>query len=187
MVVKLFIKICHLQRRSDKCKSLRGQFCADLKQLCFVGKSKAAANKKRKCFIWSFIVRQLTDLCVTEHPDSYQECFVSKVVRDTDSYRYPQIKNFVYPLCVVGKSKRRHSRQTLISFIFDNSWLFYGWKEKNKKWRPATTLKTGRHRKAKRVGQLTKKIIWKQKKLSGSYWPSDFLLQWVAKSMTKAD
>ena len=58
------------------------------------GKSRAAGNKKINAnFLFGGFIASYESWCVNE-----QLCFVSTVVR-----KLPQIKNFVYPLCV-----RRH-------------------------------------------------------------------------------
>ena len=70
---------------------LRGQFCAYLETVVLRGKSKAAGNRKINAnFLFGGFIASYESWCVNE-----QLCFVSTVVR-----KLPQIKNFVYPLCV---------------------------------------------------------------------------------------
>ena len=60
------------------------------------GKSKAADNRKINAnFLFGGFIASYEQWCVIK-----QLCFVSTVVR-----KLPQIKNFVYPLCVTGISK----------------------------------------------------------------------------------
>ena len=89
-----------------------GQSACGLETVVLRGKSKPAGNKKMNAiFLFGgFIVPLWRDLCVIK-----QLCFVSTVVRacphpgSSGSRLLPsQIKNFVYPLCVV-----RHLKQSI--------------------------------------------------------------------------
>ena len=65
------------------------------------GKSTASANKKINAnFLFGGFIASYESLCVNE-----QLCFVSTVVRTL-----PQIKNFVYPLCVMRNPMPREWR-----------------------------------------------------------------------------
>ena len=69
-----------------------GQSVCGLETVVLRGKSKAADNKKINAnFLFGGFIASYESLCVIK-----QLCFVSTVVREL-----PQIKNFVYPLCVV--------------------------------------------------------------------------------------
>ena len=68
-----------------------GQSVCGLETVVLRGKSTTAANKKINAnFLFGGFIASYESLCVNEHL-----CFVSTVVR-----KLPQIKNFVYPLCV---------------------------------------------------------------------------------------
>ena len=68
-----------------------GQSVCGLETVVLRGKSRAAHNRKINAnFLFGGFIASYESLCVNE-----QLCFVSTVVR-----KLPQIKNFVYPLCV---------------------------------------------------------------------------------------
>ena len=78
----------NLTRTSNECKSLRGQFRADIGGHRFGRKEPHAHNKKINAnFLFGGFIASYESLCVIK-----QLCFVSTVVR-----KLPQIKNFVYP------------------------------------------------------------------------------------------
>ena len=86
--------ICRQLKLKATDGKMRETDCANTQNLL----RKAAHNRKINAnFLFGgFIVPMHRDWCVNEHPDSYRECFVSIVVRDTDSYRYPQINSDSY-------------------------------------------------------------------------------------------
>lgn len=66
-------------------------FRADIEGHDFVARSRAADNRKINAnFLFGGFIASYESVCVNKHL-----CFVSTVVREL-----PQIKNFVYPLCV---------------------------------------------------------------------------------------
>ena len=78
-------------------------FRADFETVSLRGKSRAAGNKKINAnFLFGGFIASYESLCVND-----QLCFVSTVMREL-----PQIKNFVYPLCVV-----RHAVATVLTSI----------------------------------------------------------------------
>ena len=78
------------------CKTQTGDIASiklscELETVVLRGKSKTAGNKKINAnFLFGGFIASYESLCVIK-----QLCFVSTVVREL-----PQIKNFVYPLCV---------------------------------------------------------------------------------------
>ena len=73
-----------------------GQSVCGLPTVVLRGKSITAGNIKINAnFLFGGFIASYKSLCVIK-----QLCFVSTVVR-----KLPQIKNFVYPLCVIGNYK----------------------------------------------------------------------------------
>ena len=66
--------------------------------------STNAQQKDKRNFLFGGFIASYESLCINE-----QLCFVSTVVR-----KLPQIKNFVYPLCVVRKPKERKIKKQIL-------------------------------------------------------------------------
>ena len=81
-------------RHCDTGSSLVDSVCG-LETVVLRGKSRAAQNRKINAnFLFGGFIASYESLCVNESR-KLSGCFVSTVVR-----KLPQIKNFVYPLCV---------------------------------------------------------------------------------------